>query len=481
LISKRLKEPLYAELADRLKVQISRGLFSDGAALPSVRALMKSENVSLATVTSAFTLLRDQGLIINKPRRGNFAVVVQPGGPHTTAATSLARRSVSVQSTISALNGQKAKHNVVNLGAAVVSQEWVATAQIARAVRRVAALQPIQLAADIIPAPGLEMLRIKVAQLMARRGVAVGHEDIVITNGDATAMEAALRIVLPKGKAVAIEFPTYFGILQILERNSIEAVEIATDPNTGMNLDALNEALLKFDIGAIIVNPTFHNPTGFSMPSANKRRLVDIASGHGVPIIEDDVFGDLHFGTHRPPAVKSFDQTGNVLHCSSFSKIATPGWRMGWIVPGRWREAFIEDQLITSTGVSSLPQFALAEFLKGPSYLKHLDGLRALAARQSPVIRSMVLQHFPEGTKISKPAGGFLFWVECPNIHVEEFVRLALIANVAVAPGTIFSASGSFNNVFRLSVGATMSPAIKSAISRLGEIATDLSFSESRS
>lgn len=463
-------EPKYLALADQLAQAIERGLYAAGDAMPSVRQLMAQNRLSLATVNAALNELKDRGLIYARPRKGNFvanrAKVITPRD-----ASLLQPRPVAIQHTISALNRAKIDSHSVNLAAAVVSPSWVPTALIARAVRRVASMEPVKLAAEIIPAPGLESLRIKICQIMELRGVHVGPDDVVVTNGDAAAMEAALRIVNPQRKAVVIEHPTYFGILQILQRQGLKAIEIATD-DQGMNLEDLSVALSENDVGAIIVNPTFHNPCGFNMPTPKKKQLAHMAAQFGVPMIEDDVFGDLYFGRMRPPAVKSFDETGNILHCSSFSKTSTPGWRLGWIVPGQWRDAFVEDQLITSTGVSSLPQLALAELLKGTSYTKHLQSLRLTAAQQAPVIRAEILKHFPKGTQVSSPAGGFLFWINCLGINIEKFCAMANTAGISVAPGIIFSSAGELQHALRLSFGMNTSTQVLRAIAQLGSIAS---------
>lgn len=469
------REPLYIALADRIAQQIERGLYQPGQKLPSIRNLMRQEVLSLATIVSALKLLEDRGLLVSRPRAG---YVVVPSGlkrlPPRKDGTPQPR-PVHVQAVISDLNRSKPPADGVNLGAAVIAPEWTPAKPILRALRKAITRQPMRIAADIIPAPGLEELRLGIARIMTRRGADTGPDDIIITNGDANAMEAALRVMLGEGTArpriAAIECPTYFGILQLLERNGIQAVEIATDPETGLSLAALETALSAGTIGVIIVNPTFHNPFGCTMPSARKRALVELAARFDTPIIEDDVFGDLHFGAHRPPPIKSFDDTGQVVYCSSFSKTLTPGWRVGWTVPGRWRDAIIEDQLITSTGVGSLPQFALAELLRTRAYPDHIQHIRTIAAQQAPRLRDLVLRHFPDGTCVSRPDGGFLHWIECAGLDAAALTQTARQRGIAVAPGTLFSANRDFTHAVRISVGMSLSPRIEEAIAELGRIA----------
>jgi len=471
----RPREPLYIALADRMAQQIERGLYGPGQKLPSIRTLMRQEGLSLATIVSALKLLEDRGLLLARPRAG---FLVAPAGlkripPRKEGAPE--PRPVHVQAVISHLNRSKLADDGVNLGAAVIAAEWTPAKPILRALRKSISQQPMRVAADIIPAPGLDDLRLGIARIMTRRGVDCGPDDIIVTNGDAYAMEAALRVILAASPArprvAAIECPTYFGILQLLERNGIQAVEIATDPETGLSLEALEPALQTGGVGVIIINPTFHNPFGCTLPSNRKRALVALAARYDIPIIEDDVFGDLHFSAHRPPPVKAFDDTGQVVYCSSFSKTLAPGWRIGWALPGRWRDAVIEDQLITSTGVGSVPQFALAELLRTRAYPDHIQQIRAIAAQQAPRLRDLILQHFPDGTCVSRPEGGFLYWIECPSLDASALVRTARQADIAIAPGTLFSAGQDFTHAIRISVGMNLSSRIEQAVAELGRLA----------
>jgi DNA-binding transcriptional MocR family regulator len=143
-------------------------------------------------------------------------------------------------------------------------------------------------------------------------------------------------------------------------------------------------------------------------------------------------------------------------------------------VPGRWQEAIIEDQLVTSTGVSSLPQFALAELLRSRAYLTHIAHIRLQAKQQAPRVRDLILQHFPEGTRVSQPQGGFLHWVECTGLEALCLTEKAHERGIAIAPGTLFSANGSLTHAFRLSSGLNLTPRIERAISELGKIANEL-------
>jgi DNA-binding transcriptional MocR family regulator len=464
----------YRQLADDLRTRIHARHWHPGERLPSVRMLMAEQSASMATAVRALQRLEQLGYVVSRPRSGWFVAAQLPKtqAANWTTFSAPAAVPVSVGRQIYRVLASVSQPGLLPLGSAVVDVGLLPLRELRRATMAVARTHPdIGLRPPTSPL-GNPALRVQIARLMAQRGVHVGPEQIVVTAGDGLAFEMALRLVVPAGGVVAIETPTYFGILQSLEALGLHALEIATDARSGIDLDALEAALREGGVHAIAVNPTFHNPFGGLMSDAAKARLVALASRYQVPLIEDDVYGDLYQGARRPLSLQSFDRDGNVIHCSSFSKTLTPAWRIGWITPGRWLEAFVERQLLSAHIVNTLSQAILAEYLAGRAYAQHLQRLRKLFAAQNPRVRALILAAFPDALSVTDPQGSFLFWIELP-VHVDAtaLAGQALRNGISIAPGPIFSATRRFRNCIRLSVGQRLTPAIEAGIRTLGELA----------
>jgi DNA-binding transcriptional MocR family regulator len=284
-------------------------------------------------------------------------------------------------------------------------------------------------------------------------------------------LNLGLRAVARPGDVIAIESPTYFAMLQIIESLGMKAIEIPTHPRNGMDLDSLESAIRKHRVRACIGILNCHNPLGFILDDTYKKDLVTLLTKHNVPLIEDDIYGDIAFNGIRPKAAKAFDTEGIVLLCSSFSKVLAPGFRVGWIQPGRFLDRVIRLKFINTISSPVLPQLAIAEFIESGGYDRYLRGLRTALANQVQIYGQAIMKYFPEGTKISRPAGGYVLWLELPEtIDALKLYRAALAQNISVVPGMIFSPTGRFRNHIRISCGHPWSPSIERAVVALGKL-----------
>ena len=201
------------------------------------------------------------------------------------------------------------------------------------------------------------------------------------------------------------------------------------------------------------------------------RSLVELTARRRVALIEDDIYGDLVFDGARPRTAKSFDREGLVLLCSSFSKVLAPGYRVGWIAAGRFREDVNRLKLVTNIAAATLPQMVLAEFLESGGYERHLKRLRASLADQVARVRHATARYFPDGTRISRPAGGHMLWVELPpRTDGIDVYRRALEHRISVLPGSIFSAGRRYRNYLRINCGQVWSEAHERALVTLGRL-----------
>jgi DNA-binding transcriptional MocR family regulator len=278
------------------------------------------------------------------------------------------------------------------------------------------------------------------------------------------------------GDVIALESPTHFMLLQAIQSLGMKALEVPTHPRSGLSADALDLATQKRGaVRAVLLVPTFSNPLGSTIPDDQRKRLVELCAERDVPIIENDVFGEVSFEDSRPRPLKHWDRTGNVLLCSSFSKTVAPGLRVGWIVPGRFKEEVAMLSVAGFTFTPHIPQLVLAQFVTNGGYDLHLRKLRGALREQAERLRETVAASFPEGSRITKPRGGYVLWIELPaRIDAVELFRRARAENIALAPGPLFTSTGRFKNCIRLTFAQNWSRAIEDAVARVGRIAREL-------
>ncbi|MGN6319554.1 PLP-dependent aminotransferase family protein [Trinickia sp.] len=467
----------YEQLADLITGMIEKGTLAPGERLPSLRAVCEQHRISLSTALQAYRLLEQRGVLIARPQSGFYV-----NAAHATSfALPSASRGRSKPSTVS-IGGAVAhlleyasNTSLVPLGCAVPDAALLQAAKLDRTLSRLARTQGGD--ANIYSAPrGERSLRQALAQRAMRVGHALSADDILITCGCTEALALALSAVAQRGDAVAIESPTYFGLLHTLEALGLKAFEMPTSPTAGIDVAALSRLLDAETISACVLSSSFNNPLGSTMPEANKRALLDVLQAHDVPLIEDDTYGELHFGRERPRPFIALDGGANTLYCSSFSKSIAPGYRVGWIAGGRHMARVIERKLAFSLCGAVLPQRALAEFLATGAYDTHLRRVRRIFQDNLARMTRAVEASFPVDTKASRPEGGFVLWLELSRkIDTRALFDAALEHGICFAPGDVFSASRRFRHCLRLSAGYSWTPQIESGVHTLGRLAREMS------
>ncbi len=461
---------LYETIADEIVDQIECGLLRPGDRLPGVRTLSTRRAVSIATAVAAYRKLEDHGYIQARPRSGFFVRARLAAAQPETSSPAPRPHPVTGQQLVLQLVKAANDPAIVQLGAAVPAPAFLPTRAVEQALARAARRNRLRAANYEFP-PGAPELRRQIARRMAAFGCRVAPEEIVITDGCQEAIMLALRAVTAPGDVVAIESPTFYGLLQVIETLGLKALEIPTHPRTGIALDALQLALEQWHVKACVVVPNYSNPLGYCMPEPRKRELVELLARHGVALIEDDVCGDLGFSAHRPSSAKTFDRTGNVLYCASFSKTLSPGLRIGWIAPGKYRERIEYLKYVANLAASSVPQLAVAELLESGRYERHLKQVRGEYARAVERMTAAIARYFPAGTKVTRPEGGFVLWVELPgDVDTFELARKALANGVSIAPGPIFSATQRYRNFLRISCACVWDERVEKALTALARM-----------
>ncbi|CAN7682795.1 PLP-dependent aminotransferase family protein [Pseudomonas sp. LjRoot277] len=467
--------PLYRQLANHYLDAIRSGTLKTGERFPSIRLMMEKHAVSLSTAVQVCRELEDCGVLEARPRSGNYirqpdtlrkTVPIAPPPPLDTGVYVGIHEQVS-----SVLKASQRATIKVNFASAFCAPE----------------LYPLKILQDhmikalrhdphLLGTAGSTCGNSTLRSILARRALTakanLPAEKIVITNGATEAINLALRAVTQPGDTVAVESPTFYGLLQILESLNLRVLEVPATSHAGINLFAL-EQLLKGPerIQALIVIPNLQNPLGSIMPDANKARLVQLCAEHATVLIEDDTYGDL-MDTEQPlSTLKHWDRTDNVIYCASLNKTLAPGIRLGWISAGKWHDRVEMLKHTQSRGCEALSQLAVSAFMKTPSYERYLRRLRKILTQQRQQMSAAIIRYFPAGTCVTSPRGGTLLWVELPRQHSSmAFFHEALKAGIQISPGDIFSNAKRFNHFVRIGCGAPYSSQIDEALATLGQL-----------
>jgi len=465
---------LYFQVANKIEKLIHSGTMRPGDRIPSLRRACRQHSVSRTTAVEAYRLLEDRGLIEARPKSGFFvrAFVSKVEAPREPTISRPGRGAtlVGLGALQSKVFDAARLPDVVPLGAAYPGSDNLPVAKLSRIMAATARSAGARGLAYDMP-PGAEVLRREIARRSLDRGLDLSPDDIITTCGGTEALALCLRAVTGKGDVIAVESPTYFGVLQQIEDLGLKALEIPMHPREGMDLDSLEKALKQRSIAACLAVPNFSNPLGSLMPDANKQRLVEMLARHDTPLIEDDINGGLHHGADRPRVAHSFDKSGRVLLCGSFSKTLAPGYRVGWVVPGRYYEKVKSLKFASTLATGSLPQLAIAEFVANGGYDHHLRALRRHFAEQIWRMSEEVVKKFPVPVKMTRPNGGFVLWIELPEkVSALDLHERALAERVSIAPGPMFSASQCFPNFIRINCGYPWSEDLAHGVAVLGRL-----------
>jgi DNA-binding transcriptional MocR family regulator len=474
------EEPLYRQLATRLADGIEQAGLAEGSRLPSVRTLAIQHGVSLTTALQALRWLETLGRVKARPRSGYYVAKRVKRASETRGNE--ARRARRWPNPLPDLDAQARDHLAmvgtpcaVRLDLASGEPALYPVERFSVMMRRLA-YQHRSLVGSHVRGTGFEGLRREIARQAIQYACELDPDEVVVTNGCVEALNLALRAVARPGDVVAVESPTYFVLIQMFRALELTPYPIPCHPRTGMDLDALRDALDREPIKAVLTVANANNPLGSVASDASKAALLALLRERDVPLIEDDIFGDLCFGETRPRPVRAFDTGGNVLLCGGFSKSLCPGLRLGWIAAGRFTERVKALKYTTSMGTAELQQAAVAEMLESGGYALHLRRLKSALRAQQRAMREAVLRHFPQGTEVTDPAGGFVLWARLPAIDgspvsTRTLFEHARAEGIGFAPGHLFGEGGAFDDCLRLNAGYRWTEALKAAIARLGELA----------
>ena len=469
---KTKNEHLYLKVAEVMEQQIMGQVLKIGDKLPSVRLFSKEHKMSVSTVLQAYYHLEGKGLIESRPQSGyyvcfnpsRFPGKVEKSNPQQIVKTK------NVEAIIGEVYDDFSMPGVVKFSLSVPSPAILPLASLNKAM-----IQSLRDLPDNGTAyeqvQGNDLLRRQIARWSMHWGGQLKPEEIITTSGCMNAISYCLMAITKPGDTIAVESPVYFGMLRFAQSIGLKVLELPTDPETGVDPDDVKKALQIHDIKALFLVSNFSNPLGYCMPDEQKEAMVKLLSKNGVPLIEDDLYGDVYFGKTRPKSCKSFDEEGNVLWCSSVSKTLAPGYRVGWVAPGKHLEQVKRLKLYHSITSATAQQAAIASFLATGKYEFHLRKLRQTLHANSLQFTRALGEYFPDGIKLTNPKGGFILWLELDKkIDSYTLYQAAIQHKISIAPGTMFTLQDRYQNCMRLSFGMQWTPEVNKALKKLGSL-----------
>lgn len=467
---------LYVSFAARIRAMIDEGVLRPGEKIFSVRQASQKYALSISTVLRAYLLLEQEGIISSHPQSGYY--VTPRKRLQQKQASALAKdinlsevdASKLVLTTLKSIR----EFGTVPLGSPFPDPQLFPLRKIHQYEKALTSDTGEWGVLSDLP-PGNEGLRQQIARRYLANGMDVSPEDIVITHGATEAITLCLQAVAKAGDTIALESPGYYALGHTVERLGMRVAEIRTDPETGLDLDALRAVTATTRIAAVILTSNFQNPLGFVMPPEKKQALVAWLAQQQIPLIEDDVYHELYFSDQPPLPAKAYDKAGMVLHCSSFSKSLAPGYRVGWTTAGQYRQEVERLMFLNSLSLPSAPQIAIAKFMQRDAFEQHLRQLRHTLRSNYVLMRNVIEQSFPAGTELSLPQGGYVIWVKLPPaLDALTLYRAAIDNGITVAPGTIFSLKKEFTHYIRLNFSHIWTLAIEQAVRDVGALACEM-------
>lgn len=467
--------PKYQQVARQLAEKLHGGLLTEGDKLPSVRTLSTELDVSINTVQQAYYCLEAEGLVEARPQSGYYVRTLDQRMnqvPRRTAPQPMAPQAslTDHESVLDTLVQQQRQADWLPLSLGVPAPGLLPVAKLTKAFQQAQREMPHAGTGYELLA-GNALLRRQIARHALFWGGRLTDDDLITAEGCTGAIALSLKTVTRPGDTVAVESPVYFGILQSILSLGLKVLELPTDPLTGIDLDVLAGHLANGHVQACLLVPNFSNPLGSCMPDAHKQRLVRLLTTHQVPLVEDDLYGDLHFAPYRPVPCKAYDQQGLVLWCGSFSKTLAPGYRVGWVAPGRYYEALLRVKRYQFGFSPGITQQGVAHFLANDRYELHLRRLRHTLRTNCQRYQQAIRAHFPDGTRISEPQGGFTLWVEVdPAVDAVALAHELAQHKISIMPGSLFSLQPQYANCLRLSYGLPYDERVEAGLRQIGKL-----------
>ncbi len=453
--------PLYRQLYNNIKEMIESGTLARGERLPPTRELAAQLGLNRTTVSAAYELLEAERLIQGHVGRGSFV--------------SGAERSAR-------LDWDEI------LGTEVVApvQDGSISFVTSRPSERLFPLDDFRAACDEVLASGRTAQILQLGSpagypplrqhLMAeahREGIAREHDDVVVTSGCQQALDLVQRVIVRPGDTVLVEDPVYPGLRTLFQRSAANLVGVPVGP-AGIEIEALERALVAHRARLLVVTPNFQNPTGGTLPLEARLAVLRLARQARLVLVENDIYGGLRYSGDPLPTIRQLDETGDTVLLRSFSKIAFPGLRVGWVVAPRTLSSHLaEAKQLTDLHTDQLSQAILLRFAESGRLAAHHARIVAAGAERLAAVLDACQRHLPAGTRFSRPQGGMNLWVRLPDpLDAGELLPRAQREGVAYLPARYFVVSRHEPGGLRLSFAGLEPAEIRKGVAVLGKLFT---------
>lgn len=467
------KELLYLQIANNIEHQIKSDVLKVGDKLPSLRTVALEKGISLTTAQQSYFELESRGLVESRPQSGYYVSYAHKGFLNLPAVSQpiMAKKFDEVEDIMSIViqNFEKAH---TYLSSASLSPELVPIAKLNKSL--IAATRTLKDSGVSYSKIGSVKLKTQIAKRSLSWGGKLQADDIITTGGSIDSISFCLLSLTKRGDTIVVESPVYFGILRLAQSLGLHVIELPTHPVTGIEVEALKKVIERKKVKLCILITNFSNPMGSCMPDENKKAVVQLMEKYNIPLIEDDLYADLYFGNHRPTSCKTYDESGIVLWCGSFSKTLVSGYRVGWVAPGKFKVQVERTKLFHSMYSSTITHEAIGNFLEVGRYDNHLRKTRQILYQNSLQFHRCISEYFPQDTKVTRPLGSMNLWVELnKKTDVIELYNKAIVNKISITPGRMYTLQNQYNNCFKLSYGMLWTEKIESALKLLGKLAAN--------
>lgn len=457
----------YIQIATQLIGQIEQQLIDSGAKMPSLRSFCQLHNISMTTALACYRYLEKRDYLTPEYKKGYY---VQR--PLPQEGSGIKRHTFPVfKSAVCNIDKRPEQRPVADsdysLATAQLDAKLIDRDALARCLKAATKQADFNLLYDEIN--GSLALRKQLSGHFTQQGFAVNADELVITNGCLDAVLIALETVSQSGDVIAVSSPCYSGLLDILTTLGRAVIEIPSTEH-GMDLMQLENALKNTGVKACLFTANHQNPTGHSLSHQQKKAIAEMGAKYHVPIIEDDVFRELSHQRTVPLPIKHYDQDGWVMWCASVSKTLAPGLRIGWCLPGRFTDKFIQQRMVRTLGVNQPIQLALAQYIAKGYYTRHLHKVnRALRVISAQYI-SFLQTHLPPQAHVFPPSGGLVLWLKLPKVNTQKLAVTLAQQNVYVKAGNMFSTTTLYQDCLRINMGNIPNQSIYTQLGLLCEL-----------
>ncbi|RKE56522.1 PLP-dependent aminotransferase family protein [Sphingobacterium detergens] len=466
-----MKKYKYEVFTSKIEENIKNGILKAGDRLPSIRQIKQEYGLSTSSVQSGFDDLLFKGLATSFPRSGYcVAVGTKNVNDETLVTLNLTPRNAVFRDNISLTSYRKQHAETAFFNAATPSDLFVPQKLVLRTMQQIIREKSAALL-RYYPSNGSDELRELIVRRSAQHGAAISMDELLITDGALQAFYIALAITTEPNDIVAIESPCVFSMLEVIASLRLRTIEIPVRGEGGLDTEYLKNACSKNNIKVIVVTPNFHNPTGILMSGETKHAVYEIAHFHHIPIIENDIYGDLYFSHSRPTTIRNLDNEGLVLTFSSFAKTIAPGIRLGWLAPGKFFEKAERLKFSLGRSVSPLNQELITKLLNTSSYDRHLRIFRQQLKKQALQLVEQINRCFPAESHTYTPAGGYSLWTRLPaTIDMQLFYDNCAKSGAYFAPGAIFSFTDAYDHCFRTVFSQRIADIHLETIANIGDL-----------